>query len=95
MTAKTLVCWCEDVTEIEIREAIRGGCRDLESLKRFLAVGTGACQAKGCVAAMVRLLEEETGTSFVGSAPFVSRPPTSMTTLADFAGRDASERVDG
>jgi bacterioferritin-associated ferredoxin len=86
---KTLVCWCEDVTEIEIREAVRMGCRDLESLKRYLAVGTGACQSKGCAAVMVRILEEETGASLAGSTPFVARPPASMTPLGFFAAGDA------
>ena len=37
---KTLICLCEDVTAEEIREAVRAGHDDLESLKRYLAVGT-------------------------------------------------------
>ena len=83
---KTLICLCEDVTEIEIREAVRAGHDDLESLKRYLAVGTGACQAKMCVGAMLRIIEEETGKDIADAAPLVSRPPLSMTPLGYFAG---------
>ncbi len=87
---KTLVCFCEDVTDREVRRAIRDGCRDLESLKRYLAVGTGACQSKSCVVALVKILEEETGESFEGASPFVARPPAG-TPLAFFAAPDETE----
>jgi bacterioferritin-associated ferredoxin len=32
---KKIVCRCQDVTEDEIKDAIRQGYTDLESLKRF------------------------------------------------------------
>ncbi len=88
---KTFVCFCEDVTELEIREAVRAGHDDLESLKRYLAAGTGACQAKMCVATMLRIIDEETKKNVEGSPPLVSRPPLLMTPLGFFAARDDEE----
>ena len=89
---KTFICLCEDITETEIRQAVRAGHGDLESLKRYLAAGTGACQAKMCVAGMLRIIEEETQMSPEGAKPLVSRPPLSMTPLNFFAGDDDKEQ---
>lgn len=89
--SKTMVCRCEDVPEAEIRDAVKSGLRDMESLKRYLAIGTGACQGKHCMNAIAKILEEESGQSVEGVAPYVARPPVSMTPLGDFAARDESE----
>ncbi|MCZ7585584.1 MAG: (2Fe-2S)-binding protein [Deltaproteobacteria bacterium] len=92
--AKTMICHCEDVPESEIREAVRAGYRDLESLKRYLAIGTGACQSKSCVAHIAKILESESGASQNGAAPYVSRPPIYLTPLGHFAGVDTKARRD-
>jgi sarcosine oxidase subunit beta len=84
MPAKTLLCRCEDVTADEIRESIAHGLRDIESLKRFHALGTGPCQGKMCLVNLARLLAEA-GVPVAEIKPMVSRPPLSWAPLGAFA----------
>jgi sarcosine oxidase subunit beta len=91
MPRKTIVCRCEDVTADEIRASIAHGLRDIESLKRFHALGTGPCQGKMCLVNLARLLLEA-GIPAAEIKPIVSRPPGAWTPLAAFAGRKAGER---
>ena len=82
---KTIVCRCEDVTLEEIREAIDKGMDDIESIKRYLAIGTGPCQAKNCMVNLTRLLMEAKKQTPADLKPIVSRPPLHMTPLKLFA----------
>lgn len=56
---KIIVCRCEDVSEREIWDAIERGYDDMESLKRYLGVGTGPCQGKNCIAKVASLLVDQ------------------------------------
>jgi bacterioferritin-associated ferredoxin len=87
---KTIVCRCEDVTLTEIADAIDKGYRDIESLKRKLAVGTGPCQAKGCLVPLTKILIEKGALKPEDAVPIVSRPPLSMTPLKYFTGQKQS-----
>ena len=73
MSAKTLVCRCEDVTLDEIQKALADGHHDLESIKRYTGFGTGWCQGKQCVVACARVLAERAGV--VPGLPITPRPP--------------------
>ncbi len=73
MSAKVLLCRCEDVTLSEVEHAIDAGQRDIESLKRFTGFGTGWCQGKQCLVACARVLFEKTGE--FPQAPVTPRPP--------------------
>jgi NAD(P)H-nitrite reductase large subunit len=73
MTAKSMLCRCEDVTLGEVREAIAAGHHDIESVKRYTGFGTGWCQGKQCVVACARLLAEATGVA--PELPITPRPP--------------------
>jgi bacterioferritin-associated ferredoxin len=73
VSAKVLLCRCEDVTLAEVEHAIESGQRDIESLKRFTGFGTGWCQGKQCLVACSRVLEEKTGSFPL--APVTPRPP--------------------
>jgi sarcosine oxidase subunit beta len=84
---KCLVCTCEDVNDVELREAIGAGCGDLESLKRFTGFGTGPCQGKTCVTLARRILAEETGAPPT-SAGITYRAPTQPVPLRLLAGDD-------
>lgn len=86
-TDKCLVCPCEDVNDVELREAIATGCRDLESLKRFTGFGTGPCQGKTCVTLARRVLAEETGEA-PSAHGITYRPPTQPVPLRMLAGED-------
>jgi len=46
---KKFVCRCHDVTESDIKAAIKSGYDDLETLKRITGVTTGHCQGKTCL----------------------------------------------
>jgi bacterioferritin-associated ferredoxin len=83
VTAKTLLCRCEDVTLDEVETALSEGHRDIESLKRFTGFGTGWCQGKQCVTLCARILAERTGV--VPSMPITPRPPLHPVSLGALA----------
>ena len=56
---KKFVCFCEDLTEEDVLEAIRVGYDDIESLKRYAGFSTGPCQGKTCMLQVLRLLATE------------------------------------
>jgi len=56
---KKIVCRCEDVTEREILDAVERGYDDIESLKRYVGIGTGPCQGKNCLARAAAILVEQ------------------------------------
>ncbi len=58
----TVVCRCEEITEGEIREAIRRGARSLDGVKRRVRAGMGRCQGGFCTPRVLELLHEELGT---------------------------------
>jgi NAD(P)H-nitrite reductase large subunit len=70
-----IVCRCEEVSEEQIREAIRDGCHDIDSVKRRTRAGMGMCQSKTCSTLISRLIREETGKDPSGIKPFTVRPP--------------------
>ncbi len=84
MSAKVLLCRCEDVTLAEVDHAIEQGHRDIESVKRFTGFGTGWCQGKQCLIACARALEERTGE--FPQAPVTPRPPVHPMPLGMLAG---------
>ena len=56
-----MVCRCEQITEGEIREAIRRGARSLDGVKRRVRAGMGRCQGGFCAPRVMELLSEELG----------------------------------
>ena len=59
----TLVCRCEEVTEAEIRAAIRRpvGARTIDAVKRRTRAGMGRCQGGFCSPRVLEILSEELG----------------------------------
>ncbi|MBR6231220.1 MAG: NAD(P)/FAD-dependent oxidoreductase [Lachnospiraceae bacterium] len=58
-----IVCRCENVTEAEIRNAIRAGASTLDGIKRRCHTSMGQCQGDFCTAGTAAILSEETGRS--------------------------------
>ena len=60
-----LVCRCEQVTEAEIRAAIRRpvGARSIDGVKRRTRAGMGRCQGGFCSPRVMEILCEELGVS--------------------------------
>jgi sarcosine oxidase subunit beta len=85
---KTVVCPCEDVTANDLREAVRLGYRDIESVKRYTGFGTGFCQGKSCLTHVAAYLKESGAASAEQLGPFTARPPFRPTEFAFYAGID-------
>ncbi|WP_290899622.1 (2Fe-2S)-binding protein [Ferroglobus sp.] len=75
MKSRKIVCRCEDITEEEIIHAIEEGYDDIESLKRYTGATTGACQGKGCLMHILRILSQKTGKSPEEIGITTQRPP--------------------
>lgn len=71
----TIVCFCEDITEDEIVNAIRQGFATPVDIKNVLRAGMGPCQGRGCAAQVMRLIRQVTGQSPESILPLSNRPP--------------------
>ena len=62
-----IVCRCEQVTEAEVRRAIRRpmGARNLDGVKRRTRAGMGRCQGGFCSTRVMEILAEELGGSLM------------------------------
>ncbi len=58
---KIIICRCEDITEGEIRAAIREGADSVDAVKRRTRAGMGLCQSRTCYKLIANILAEETG----------------------------------
>ena len=90
-TPKCMVCTCEDVNDVEMREAIAMGCHDLESLKRYTGFATGPCQGKTCLTLGRQILAEETGADLAAMGTITYRAPVQPVPLRYLAGDDEKE----
>ncbi|MFA6504992.1 MAG: (2Fe-2S)-binding protein [Treponemataceae bacterium] len=53
------ICRCEEVTEKDIRDAIRAGANSVTEIKRWTRAGMGICQGRSCRRLVERILAEE------------------------------------
>jgi len=74
-TPPVYVCRCEEVTEEEVRTAIRAGAQTLDGIKRATRAGMGFCQSKICFSNVARILHEECGIPMDEIKPFRARIP--------------------
>jgi len=70
-----IICRCEEVTEEEIREAIRNGATDVDAVKRATRAGMGLCQQHTCYRLVAKIISEMTGKPLSKIIPFTKRPP--------------------
>jgi len=56
-----LICRCEQVSEAEVREAVRRGARTLDGVKQITRAGMGRCQGGFCGPWVLKLLATELG----------------------------------
>ncbi len=75
MSEDVVICRCEEVTEGEVRQAIREGAGSLAALARHTRAGMGLCQGKTCHCLLARILATETDTTLEAARPRRSRPP--------------------
>ncbi|HWR10252.1 MAG TPA: (2Fe-2S)-binding protein [Rectinemataceae bacterium] len=53
------ICRCEEVTEQEIRDAVRAGAHSVIEVKRWTRAGMGICQGRSCRRLVERIIAEE------------------------------------
>ena len=80
VTDDTIVCRCENVRLAEIKDAIAGGHRSLNAVKRNVRSGMGWCGGRTCLPAIASLVELSTG-----SAPTDVMTPRPLARPVSFA----------
>lgn len=75
MKKEMLICRCEEITEEEIRQAVRNGADTIAGVKRRTRAGMGLCQGHTCSKLVVRIIAEETGKPLAEILPATTRPP--------------------
>lgn len=84
-TKDLIVCRCMEVTEGEIRSAIRLGANTFDAVKRVTRAGMGLCQGRTCQHLVEKLITEETGRRKSELPPISIRPPLRPTKLGVIA----------
>jgi bacterioferritin-associated ferredoxin len=90
-TPKCVICPCEDITTTEIEDAIEAGLSDVESIKRYTGVATGACQGKICLPALRATIMRVTGKTVEEVGTMVHRPPLRPIPIGELAGEAPRE----
>ena len=55
------ICRCEEITEQEIRDAIRKfNLRTVDAVKRLTRAGMGLCEGRTCASLLTKIIAEET-----------------------------------
>ena len=70
-----IVCFCEDITEDEILNAIKQGFTRPVDIKNYLRTGMGTCQGRGCESQIMKLIRQVTGQRPESILPLSIRPP--------------------
>lgn len=86
--SRNFLCRCEDIDTDEVHEAIAHGHDDLESLRRYTAIGTGPCQGKACINETIRLLAAHHGVAEADIGQMTLRPPFTQIPLGYLAELD-------
>ena len=72
-----IICRCEEITEQEIRDAIRQfDLRTVSDVKRLTGACMGLCQGRSCEPLIKRIMAQETNRGLNAVHPLSRRPPT-------------------
>ena len=83
---KKFVCYCEDVTEKDLHDAVAEGFDDMQTLKRYSTDSMGPCQGKMCLKATIGICAEATDRNIEETGTTTSRPPIQPVRLGVLAG---------
>jgi len=72
---KEIVCFCHDITRLDIIRAIEEGYDHMETLKRFTGVFMGPCQGKMCAMNVLKVFAQKTGQPIESLRVPTLRPP--------------------
>ena len=70
-----IICRCEEVTEEEVRKAIRAGAHNLDAVRRATRAGMGLCEGRSCRRLIAKILAEELKKPISEIIPARFRPP--------------------
>ena len=71
-----IICRCEEITEQEIRDAIRKfNLGTVDEVKRLTRAGMGLCQGRTCTSLLEKIIAEETNKKVNELLPPSKRPP--------------------
>lgn len=84
---KDFVCFCEDVTQDDVRHTIEEGYDSIELLKRYSALSMGPCQGRMCNMAAMRLCAHHNHQPIAETGTTTSRPPIRPVTMGALGGR--------
>jgi sarcosine oxidase subunit alpha len=86
-SGKRFVCFCEDVTDKDMKRSIAEGFDSLELSKRYTTVTMGPCQGRLCQLASIRACARHNGQSEESIGTTTARPPWAPVSLGVLAGR--------
>ena len=81
---KTFVCYCHDVSEANIEQAVAEGFDNIETCKRYTTATQGTCQGGMCEANFAHLLAKKRPELGARDLP-TTRPPVSTISLGSLA----------
>ena len=85
---KRFLCFCEDVTDLDVETAIAEGYDSMELLKRYTTISMGPCQGKMCSMNTVHLCARANGRTVQETGKTTSRPPIRPVTLGALTGQN-------
>ena len=75
MKKSVIICRCEEVSEEEIRKAIRSGAHNFDAVRRATRAGMGLCEGRSCRRLVAKILSEELRKPISEIMPARFRPP--------------------
>ncbi|XOV78068.1 MAG: FAD-dependent oxidoreductase [Aestuariibacter sp.] len=81
----TLVCRCEEVTALNIRDAVRAGHTDCNQVKFLTRCGMGPCQGRQCAQAVSHIVAAESGKKVEHVGTYRARSPSNRLSLGELA----------
>jgi NAD(P)H-nitrite reductase large subunit len=82
-----LICRCEEITQAEIKEAMKFGLKTMTEVKRFTRAGMGLCQGMTCGRLVMGILARGTNQPLSEVRPCTSRPPVRPVPVSVLANR--------
>ena len=85
---KRFLCYCEDVTDVDLSMAVAEGYQSMELLKRYSTTSMGPCQGKMCSMNAIHLCARANGWGVQETGKTTSRPPLARVTLGALTGQN-------
>lgn len=83
-----IICRCEEITLIEIIQAIKEGAKDINGVKRRTRAGMGLCQGRTCEKLIRQILQKELKKFPEDIKIGTDRPPIKPVTFGELGGKD-------